>query len=96
MIYQPGLSVVNQLVERAARVTQFNRCEIVGPSRIRPLCHIRWAVMERASRKGLSLTAIGRHIGGRHHTTVLEGLRQAERLKTDPDFSELLTKLEDA
>ena len=40
-----------------------------------------------------SLPAIGRHFGGRDHTTVLHACRQAKiKLASDPDF---LTAVED-
>lgn len=48
----------------------------------------RWLVMHIASKRyGLSLNQIGRYLGDRHHTTVLHGLREAERMSEDADFS---------
>lgn len=94
MIYQPGLSIMNQLVARAASVTQFSIEELRGPGRTRAVAHIRFAVMRLAYAKGVSTTRIGRGLGGRDHTTILSGLRQAEALTADEDFAALLAEID--
>ena len=94
MIYRPGLSVMNQLVEKASRVTQFRPAAIRGPSRERSVAHVRFALMALAREKGLSTPAIARGLGRKDHTTVLSGLQRAAVLRNDPDFSALVQALE--
>jgi chromosomal replication initiator protein len=44
-----------------------------------------------------SLPEIGRHFGGKHHTTVLHSVRKIEELRqTDPDLNRLVHSLVDS
>jgi chromosomal replication initiator protein len=44
-----------------------------------------------------SLPEIGRHFGGKHHTTVLHSIRKVEELRQeDPDFNSLIKSLTDS
>jgi chromosomal replication initiator protein len=44
-----------------------------------------------------SLPEIGRHFGGKHHTTVLHSVRKIESLRqTDPDLNRLIHSLTDS
>ena len=54
---------------------------MVGNRRFRPMAHARQLAMFRLHRlrQDLSLPAIGRHLGGKDHTTVLHAIRKAER-----------------
>ena len=61
--------------------------EITGGSRYARLVRARWAVMLALREAGWSSARIGRALGGRHHTTVLHGLKRAEALHaTDAGF----------
>jgi chromosomal replication initiation ATPase DnaA len=90
MIYQPGLSVMNQLVARASAVTGMDPAELRGPQRDQATCHVRFAIMMLAREKGLSMSRIARGLGRTDHTTILSGLKRAEGLRSDPDFAALL------
>lgn len=90
MIYQPGFSVMNQLVARAAEVTQVTADALRGPGKDKVTCHIRFAIMALAREQGLSTPRIARGLGRADHTTILNGLKRAETLKADPDFAALL------
>ena len=54
---------------------------MVGNRRFRPMAYARQLAMFRLHRlrQDLSLPAIGRHLGGKDHTTVLHAVRKAER-----------------
>lgn len=77
-------------MEAGARVDQLKQ-----DWRDKPLVHARWAYMTAMHRKGASLGRIGR-ILGRDHTTVLYGIKQAERLMDKPEFAALVAKVEAA
>lgn len=94
MIYQPGLSIVSQLIDRAASVTQYSRTDIISVRREAPLCHVRFAIMKLAKERGVSLPRIGRALGDRDHTTVISGVRRAKQLSNDPDFARLIADLD--
>lgn len=71
----------------AARLSGFLPAEIKGSARDAGMCRARWAVMRALRQQGLSLFQIGRFIGGRDHTTVMNGLtRCAEFMAADPAY----------
>lgn len=46
---------------------------------------------------GASLPEIGRHFGGKHHTTVLHSIRKVEELRqSDPDLNKLIHSISDS
>lgn len=51
--------------------------ELRGPSHERRIAWPRQELMLAAHKAGHSLTRIGDYLGGRHHTTVLHGIRRA-------------------
>jgi len=52
--------------------------------------YLRQILSWRLREAGWSLPRIGYSLGGRDHTTVLHGLREAEKLRlVDRDFNEL-------
>jgi chromosomal replication initiation ATPase DnaA len=73
------------ILERASRVTGYSVADITGPRRDRPLAYTRFAIMDCLRAQGLSLPQIGRVVH-RHHTTVLDGLRQAQKLRGQTGF----------
>lgn len=61
----------------------------------RPLVYARWAFMAAMYRRGASYERIGRLIN-RDHSTVIYGVRKAEKLMSRPDFADLVAKVEAA
>jgi len=59
--------------------------EMIGPCRKRPLVYARFELMARLRQETrLSLHAIGRHCGGRDHSTVVHGIkRHLDRLERE-------------
>lgn len=75
----------NETILRAAKVSGIPAADIIGRRKTPDACLARYAVMDALRAKGLSLPSIGRLVH-RHHTTVLDGLRQANTLRGNPGF----------
>lgn len=88
---------VAALIEKTARITGLPRSAITGPRKIAPLVKARWAVIRAARRTtDRSLSQIGRVLGGRDHSTIINGARRAETLiAADPEFARLCGLLEE-
>lgn len=65
-----------ELVAQIARTHGLTAADLIGPSKVRSVCIVRWRAMKALRDKGRSLSSIGR-ILNRDHTTVLHGLRRA-------------------
>lgn len=86
---------IDQIVKQAMDLTGYTREEIVGPSRSSNLVRVRHAIMHEAHNQGFSLTEIGRAMGGRDHTTVLNAIRKTnDRLKINhaPKYARTVAK----
>lgn len=80
----------------AAQAVGANPDQLKQDWRDKPLVHARWAFMAAMNRRGASLGRIGR-ILNRDHTTVMYGIRQAQKLaESKPDFAALMAKVEAA
>lgn len=79
---------IKRMVHTAARIFDVSPGAITGPIRSGKFVRARFAVMWAAREiYGLSTPHIGRHMGGRDHTTVLGALKRAEQLRdTDEDY----------
>lgn len=85
-------------MRRAADLTGLSRGEIIGDCRRKAIVRARYAVCHVARRElGKSSAAIGRALGGRDHSTILNAFRRAEELiSDDQDFARLCSALEAA
>jgi chromosomal replication initiator protein len=87
-----GLYQARNILDRVADSTGFTERDITGHSRKEPLVsvrHLAMAAIRRAT--DLSLSGIGLVFDARHHTTVLHGIRQAEKAaETSPEIESLL------
>lgn len=65
-----------------------NLSELAGPGSRRELAHARWiAIRLIHDMKAFTLGEIGAMFGDRHHTSILHGVREIERLgEEDPHF----------
>lgn len=73
---------VKTIVDMAAEIWGVSSRDIVGPLRASILTEPRFAVYWVARHTlPLSLPQIGRAMGGRDHTTIMHGLRRADRLR---------------
>jgi chromosomal replication initiation ATPase DnaA len=66
---------MQNIVQDAAFKFGVPESEIIGPSKSKTTVKARKQVYKQAHSEGYSLTEIGKFLGGRHHTTVLHGLK---------------------
>jgi hypothetical protein len=84
----------NLVIATAADMVGVSVAELLGARRYREIAEARFAIMAVYSAAGWSLPRIGRMLGDRDHTTVLNGLRRAERLlASDPYFAAMVKNL---
>lgn len=84
---------VSQLIDAASFLTATSRAEICGPSRIRFLFRIRSAIVYLA-RPHYSTLQIGRILGGRDHSTIVNAHGKALDRIEHPGFSVLVKGIE--
>lgn len=94
--YFPGMSIIGHLLEHAHKQTRITPAELRGRGRSRAVAEVRFAVMAAARHRGMSLPQIGRGLGDRDHTTIINGLRRARELDVVPEFRALLKSLDAA
>lgn len=86
-----GASLIRSLVAAAAAVTGLPAKSITGPCRDRELVYVRYAIMAVARENRKPFRMIGDILGGRHHTTVMDGVAMAPKLAAeDPEFAILI------
>jgi hypothetical protein len=72
-----NIFAMRHIMEEVALEYRVTVLELVSPSRKSPVVRARQAAYWRANRETqLSLHGIGRHFGGKDHTTVLHGIRK--------------------
>lgn len=77
----PRFGAAVEIGEAVAAVFQIDLGDIVGPARTKAIAEARlcfYLVCRRCSR--LSSVEIGRFVGNRDHTTVLDGVKRAEAM----------------
>ena len=79
-------------------MTGLTREDLIGPERFNPIMRVRLAVYKVAADwKVHSFSMIGAAIGGRDHSTVINGTNRAEAfMDRDADFAALVAKLKAA
>lgn len=85
------------LIAAACRAFEVSDAELLSHRRSTEAVRARQTVMWLAKRlTRLTLPAIGRHLGGRDHTTVIHGIRVTEvRIGRDSDFAERIARLQE-
>ena len=81
---------VGEVALQIEKVFRVNWREITGSSRRRSVVEARHAAMLALREMGLNLQDIGAFIGGRDHTTVIHGIKQA-RINRQKGYSPCLT-----
>ena len=86
---------LDEIQRKVADHYNLRLADLVGPKRVRTVARPRQVAMYLA--KALtqrSLPEIGRHFGGRDHTTIMHGVRRIEELRrSDPQIAEDLQRL---
>ena len=92
----PSIPSITRIKMAVAEEYGVSAIDLESDRRARAIAHPRQAAMWLCRRlTGRSLPEIGRHFGGRDHTTVMHACRAVERRLADPDESERLTRLAD-
>lgn len=89
-----GISTIQREV---AKFYQLTRDDLIGAQRLKNINHARQVAMYLSrDLTDESFTNIGKHFGGRDHTTIMNGVQNIEKLmKTDRNFFDNLEKLKD-
>jgi hypothetical protein len=89
----PVVGVSTPVIDAAARAFALPRSVLCGDSRERTYVRRRHAMIDvMARRTSLSISAIGRAVGGRDHQTIIHALR---RVRDNPDvFGPLIAMIE--
>ena len=66
-----GLVIMRALIASAAESHDLPKEQIIGPCKKKPLVEARAAIVRKAVKFGISYNEIGRHLGNRHHTTIM-------------------------
>ena len=92
----PSIPSITRIKMAVAEEYGVSAIDLESDRRAHAVAHPRQAAMWLCRRlTGRSLPEIGRHFGGRDHTTVMHACRAVERRLADPDESERLTRLAD-
>ena len=86
------LGGVKQITRRVANACDLTECQVLGVGQLRSAVLARCAIALVAHEGlGMSSSQIGRRLNNRHHTTILNALRRAKRLRySDSGFAALL------
>jgi chromosomal replication initiator protein len=86
---------VNKIAAHVARRFHLKAADLQGKTRRREVVQARGVAMLLARRlTGASYQAVGRHFGGRDHSTVMHACRRiAEQLKSDPALKRTVEEL---
>ena len=68
-----------EIIAHVARSHGLSASDLIGPSRLRTVCIVRWRAMRELREKGRSFASIGRTFN-RDHSSVIAGLRRLEAL----------------
>ncbi len=84
----PKQHPVHVIARRVAFEMGVPFADLQGPRRLKPMCRARFAAIWIARRiTKLSLPQIGRQLGGRDHSTILNAIARADDLRArDPAF----------
>ena len=89
------ISPAERLISIAARVCKTTVADIKSPARPQYLADARFAIYALAKRHSrMSLTSIGRDVGGRDHATVQHGCSRIPALMLDKKFAQMFNEIE--
>jgi len=83
-IFAPHMTEADRVLSRIAAEAGLTVKELRGPRQSRRFAWPRQRAYTELAELGLSLPQIGRKMGGRHHSTVLYGIRAHEAREAAP------------
>lgn len=72
---------MQQIIHDVAHETGISREDLLSKRRHRPIVRARWIAMHRMRSLGYSYPAIGRVLGGKDHSTIINGVRNQARMQ---------------
>lgn len=76
------------IVKKCSELFSIHPRDILGPSRFKFLLPARYALCTALHLQGLSYIRIGKLMGGRDHSTIINAVDQAKyKMERDPDYT---------
>lgn len=86
--------IVADIVQEVGLVMGVPYSEIVGPNRSRFVSKARMTAAMVLHKRGMSLSQIGRHLGGRDHSTIIYSLdRVRYMMDKDPEYRSFIEEM---
>lgn len=86
-------TMTERLLREAWLATGYSDVVLLGRQRARPVFLVRAAVCWVLKQNGLGMSEIGRRIGDRDHTTIINACKRAEDERRDPEYRKLCDRL---
>jgi chromosomal replication initiation ATPase DnaA len=74
--YRPPRRALVHIIDDVCEREKISRDDLLGPRKLRHLCRARAAIAVELRSYGLSYPTIGRVLGGRDHTTIMNLVRR--------------------
>lgn len=88
------VNVKQEIIKECAYLFGLDVEELVGRSHMQHICKARFALYKAFHLRGWSYSAVGRAIGGRDHTTIINGIARAEYwMEKDPRYARRIERL---
>lgn len=86
--------IVADIVEEVGLVMGVPYADIIGPTRTRFVVKARMTAAMVLHKRGMSLSQIGRHLGGRDHSTIIYSLdRVRYMMDKDPEYRSFIEEM---
>lgn len=86
--------IVSDIVATVAKQFFISYSELIGPRRQAQFTKARFAAAFVLHKRGVSLTRIGKHLGNRDHTTIMNAIDRAEyMMERDEDYKLIINKM---
>lgn len=86
--------IISDLVAAVANEFHMDAQDVIGTKRFKYIMRARFALYKVLHVRGMSLSNIGRVCGGRDHTTIIHGLKQADEwMRRDPIYKEIIERV---
>lgn len=93
----PRRARITDIITLACRMSRISALMITGANRNRSVLLVRYAISAVARENGHSYPQIGKMLGGRDHSTIINGVKQsAIYIEHDPEFASFVDRLRSA
>lgn len=86
--------IISDIVAAVADAFNMDSKDVIGQQRFKYIMRARFALYKVLHVRGMSLSNIGRVCGGRDHTTIIHGLKQADEwMRRDEKYKEVIDRV---